>query len=297
MALEHLHHGAGQRVVAGKHGIHAFFPSAGQDLRKQLACLLRIPIRHRLVGKQLPFPLVIIRSCHARIAGAHLCSVVVGRCAVQLHDARLLLAERVDRGLQRLAHLGADFEVVKADIDVGARAGSREPVIVDHVCAGGAGVGDDSGAGLVVQVDKDQDLGAVGQRLLGLLALGVRVSLCVDDRILDAGSVQRPIKVTAVVRLPAWRRNAVGQQHGNRPLTRRAGGRAAGRRLDSWRGSRGCRLQQLASAAGAAAPFGAATGRQPASRTAASTRTTINARGMVGTLRMCLSPLDLAING
>ena len=77
------------------------------------------------------------------------------------------------------------------------------------------GVGLDRRAGAGVEVDEQQDLGAVGDRLLGLLLLGGLVALGVLDRHRDARGVERRLEQRPVGGLPANRRLRVRQQDGD----------------------------------------------------------------------------------
>ena len=70
------------------------------------------------------------------------------------------------------------------------------------------GLLDDRRARPRIEVDEQDHLRAVRDRLLRLAGLGGRIALGVDDRVVDAGSRERLVQVLAVLGLPAHRRLA-----------------------------------------------------------------------------------------
>ena len=120
----------------------------------------------------------------------------------------VLVAEAVD---EALALELADLLVVERDVVVGV-AVERQAVVVDDLDALALGVGRDRRAGAGVEVDQQQHLRAVGDRLLGLLLLRGLVALGVLDLDVDAGVVERLLQERPVDRLPADGRLRVRQQ-------------------------------------------------------------------------------------
>src|SRR5690606_13923165 len=141
--------------------------------------------------------------------------VVVGRRAVEDGDRGVGDALLLDALDQRLALQAADRHVVEAHVVVGV-AVEGEAVVVDHRHALRLGVVDDRRAAARVEVDQQQDGGAVGDRLLGLGLLGRGVALGVQDLVVvgrQAGGLERLLEEAPVVALPPRGAGAVGEQH------------------------------------------------------------------------------------
>ena len=218
----------GQSVVGRQHAVDLVV-----GLREHLLIdrqgLLVVPGRHGLVRALDEHACRVQRVEDRVVAVGEQRRVVVRGRAVELRHHRLADAGCGQALDESLALQLADPLVVERDVVVGA-ASERQPVVVDHFDAVLMREADDRGAAAGVEVDQQDDLGAVGDRLLSLRALSGRISLGVDDRVRHAGGGQRLIQVLAVELLPTHRRLRVGEQHRNLALAgglRRRAGRAA----------------------------------------------------------------------
>src|SRR4051794_13302672 len=195
-----------------------------QHLLEDRQRLLVVPVGHGLVGDLRRLARVVERVEDRVVALREQRGVVVGRRAVELGDLRLghaRLREAVD---EALALELADGHVVERHVVVGL-ALERQAVVVDDLDALGLRVGLDRGARAGVEVDEQDHLRTVGDRLLGLLLLRRLVALGVLDRDRDAGRLERRGQERPVGRLPAHGRLRVGQQP--RDLVGRAAAAAA----------------------------------------------------------------------
>jgi hypothetical protein len=145
--------------------------------------------------------------------------VVVLLAAVNSHDARLRLAERVDHRLESRAHLLSDLDVVEAHICGAAGASCVEAVVLDDRDVRVLGGVDDRRARAGVDADEQDDAGVVRDRLLGLRLLLRCIVLGVHDVVLDVGRLEGLLEVTPVVRLPPRRSRAVGKEHPDRAVS------------------------------------------------------------------------------
>src|SRR5690606_16025282 len=105
--------------------------------------------------------------------------------------------------------------VIERDVVVRAGAFDRQTVVVDDLRDSGVRQLDDLRAGAAVEVDHQQDLGASGERLLGLGDLGGGIAFSVDDGVFDTGGVERGAQEAAVICFPTGRRCAVRQEDGD----------------------------------------------------------------------------------
>src|SRR4051794_14853981 len=162
--------------------------------------LLVVPLGDGLVRALGVLARAVERVEHAVVAVGEQRRVVVGGRAVELgHGGLVRRAEALD---EALALQLADRLVVERDVVVGAAA-ERQAVVVDDLRAARMGGVDDRRARPRIEVDEQDDLGAVGQRLVGLAALGGGIALRVDDGVRDAGLLERIGQIPAVLRLPA----------------------------------------------------------------------------------------------
>src|SRR5918998_1449275 len=201
-----------QAVVGGEHAVDLVAVLL-QDLLEDRQRLLVVPIGHGLVIDLGPLTRVELRVDDGVVALLEQRRVVVRRRAVEHGDVGgRLVAHALD---QALALQPADGLVVERDVVVDVGRVERQAVVVDHLDALRRRVRLDRRAGAGVEVDEQDHLRAVGDRLLGLLLLGGLVAFGVRDRGLDAGGVERLLQERPIDGLPAIRRLGVGQQHGH----------------------------------------------------------------------------------
>src|SRR5918999_1194446 len=186
--LERRDRRVSQAVVGGKHAVDLVAVLL-QDLLEDRQRLLVVPVGHRLVVDLVPVARVELRVDDRVVAVLEQLRVVVRRRAVQHGDVGgRLVAHALD---EALALQPADRLVVERDVVVDVGRVEREAVVVDHLDALRGGVRLDRGARAGVQVDEQDHLRAVGDRLLGLLLLRGLVALGVLDLHLHAGSFER----------------------------------------------------------------------------------------------------------
>ena len=110
-----------------------------------------------------------------------------------------------------LALQHADGVAVEGDVDL-ADAADHLAVVVDRLRALGRGGLLDRDGRAGVELGEDEHLGAVGQALVGLVALLLGVALRVVDDVGDARLLERRPEQGPVELLPAHRRLGVRQQ-------------------------------------------------------------------------------------
>ena len=124
---------------------------------------------------------------------------------------RAVLSVRLQAVDDALALQHADRVPVERDVD-GGRPALDLAVVVDRLDAlRGRGLLDRGGGARVDRRD-DQDLGTVRQALVRLRALLLRITLRVDDRVADAGCLERLRHRRTIELLPADRRLRIREQ-------------------------------------------------------------------------------------
>ena len=215
--LERRDRRVGEAVVGGQHAVDLVAVLL-QDLLEDRQRLLVVPVGHGLVVDLLPVTRVELRVDDGVVALLEQRRVVVGRRAVEDRDLRaLLVAHAVD---EALALQLADLLVVERDVVVGRVGVERQAVVVDDLDALRLGVRRDRGARARVEVHQQDDLRAVGDRLLGLLLLRRLVALGVLDLGLDAGVLERLLQRAAGRPSPSARTTS-SPAAGPRPCRRR----------------------------------------------------------------------------
>src|SRR3954447_16580087 len=219
----------GQAVVRRQHAV-ALVARLLEHLLEDRKRLLVVPLGHRLVRALRELAGAVERIEHAVVAVGEQRRVVVRRRAVELGDGGLARAAKALD--EALALELADRLVVERDVVVGAAA-QRQAVVVDDLRATGVGGVDDGRARTRIEVDEQDDLRAVGQRLVGLAALGGGIALRIDDGVGNTGGLEGLVEIAPVLGLPADRGLRVGQQDGDLVglgSTGRAAAAAAGAR-------------------------------------------------------------------
>ncbi len=209
-------HRVGEGVVGGDDAVD-LVARLLQHLLEDRQRLLPVPVRDRLLGDQLVVAGVELGLQDLLVALLEVGRERVGRRAVQLRDRRLGLAGLVEPVDQALALQPARLGGVAGHVVVGV-ALQRQAVVVDHRHALRLRGRDDRRATPGVEVDEQDHLRALGDRLLGLAALRRRVALrVVDDEVVvgEPGRLERLAEEAPVGVLPAVGRLAVGQQDGD----------------------------------------------------------------------------------